>query len=216
MVGGSWGFAVVVVSIRIWEWLPSMPVNKLLGSTRTFQQTANKLFRAFRILPWTQTAATYPFSYWTPLGALSFFPSVNNNFHSYCISFGTIPVTYTTQHNRRETCHWQHKLENITLLPILERVILYNKGLAISISWYAIRPLYVLITGLSSVFFFFRRASHLHFQCLTRKARNVNVLKQFTFKFFEKPLIKTVTIMGTIACSCWLVYTNVKHNNPHH
>lgn len=163
------------------------------------------------ILPWTQTAATYPFSYWTPLGALSFFPSVNNNFHSYCISFGTIPVKYTTE----EKHVTDNTLENITLLPILKRVILYNKGLAISISWYVIRPLYVLITGLSSVFFF-RRARHLHFQCLTRKARNVNVLKQFTLKFFEKPLIKTVTIMGTIACSCWLVYTNVKHNNPHH
>lgn len=35
---------------------------------------------------------TYPFSYGTPLGALPFFPGVNNHFHPYCISLGTIPV----------------------------------------------------------------------------------------------------------------------------
>lgn len=44
-----------------------------------------------------ETEATYPFSYWTALGALSFFPSVNNNFYPHCISFGTIPERHDTR-----------------------------------------------------------------------------------------------------------------------
>lgn len=34
---------------------------------------------------------SYPFSYGATLGALSFFPSVYNNFYPHCISSGTIP-----------------------------------------------------------------------------------------------------------------------------
>lgn len=44
-----------------------------------------------------ETEATYPFSYGTALGALSFFPSVNNNFYPHCVSFGTISERHNTR-----------------------------------------------------------------------------------------------------------------------
>lgn len=80
--------------------------NHLSDCERT--QTVRKLMSALHevVRIYISMSTTYPFSYWTPLGTLSFLPSVNNNFYPYCISFSTIPEIHNVE---------KRNLNNITL-----------------------------------------------------------------------------------------------------